>query len=126
MKRASFLAISFTVLWALCLPSARAELPCRRASCPDVSVGQGAVTASYVDGDKTASVRLASNLSPPVEKPYRWYLRTPCQVTDPTQGACVSGEYVCPAVDGRLIQFYLVLHRRIFLASGPVDQVPVP
>jgi hypothetical protein len=90
-----------------------------------VTSGQGALAVSYLD-DTTSSIRIASNAGPPPEKPYRWYLRTPCQVTDKTQGACVPGDYTCPTVEGRLIQYYLVLHRRVLLATGTVDDVPVP
>ncbi|WP_231851747.1 hypothetical protein [Modestobacter italicus] len=38
----------------------------------------------------------------------------------------MAGNNECPTVEGRLIYYYIVLHRRILLSTGPIDAVPVP
>jgi hypothetical protein len=67
------------------------------------------VTAASVSAKDGHGVRVASGALS--EHVYR--LATPCELTDPTRGACVPGGAACPQVDGRIIFYYVVLSQRL-------------
>ena len=86
---------------------------CERVGCddggPQVAFQPGSLTASNVSGTPGARFRIASNEQS--ERTYR--LVTPCEFTDPRQGACQPDEAGCPEASGRLIVYYYVITQRL-------------
>ena len=102
------LALAFCVGPNLTVASA-----CERGGCqtndPQVGFGPGHLTASSVSGTPGTRFRNASN-----EVSERTYtLVTPCDFTDPRQGACEPDIAGCPEAPGRVIVYYYVISQRL-------------
>ncbi len=84
---------------------------------PEVAVGKGTLTASYV-AITTGGSWAASN-SAPVEHPYTYQLSDPCVVNDRENGSCNRTDFVlCPAAPDRVVED-LIIERRRLAISGP-------
>jgi hypothetical protein len=118
--------IGLVVALFLVLPGMAASADCEGFTCspkPHVSFGPGTLTASSVSGTAGTRFRTASNEAS--ERTYQ--LVTPCELTDPRQGACNPNEQRCPETAGRVVVYYYVLSQR--LASEDrhaVDGIPPP
>ncbi|TKJ35643.1 hypothetical protein [Blastococcus sp. CCUG 61487] len=123
MKRlfASAVAVS-----CLLLTPSTADAACNLWACdePQVGVGNGALTATYVDS--SGSSWAASNAAPP-EHPYTYRLRNPCAVSDEDIGACRPTDFqVCDAAPGRVVNYYVVERRRLVLGDGTTADGFIP
>ena len=87
------------------------------------------LSARSVSGPDPAGLRRASNAVPPEPPLFTWRLQLACTEEDAATVSCDSrSQRICPVVDGRLVQFRLVLRERLAQGDGiPVDgQVPRP
>ena len=110
--RSGFVALAAICIMALCgfHPAGACEgVVCQNPS-PQVTIQPGALQVSALSGVAGDGFRSAS-FSPAPE--ILFSLVTPCEYTDPRQGACQPGEYECDQVVGRIIAYYFVLSERI-------------
>jgi hypothetical protein len=126
-RRAAFALLIATLLNAVLTQPARAEGECSVRGCtnqPQVVVGPGSLTASLFELREGGGY--ASNQAPPVPR-YTWRLQTPCEISDPAVGGCISGTITCPQPPGRVVTYYVTQQRRLVPPNGqPVDGVPPP
>jgi hypothetical protein len=121
VRRAFQIALAIVVLFG-CLPALSAAA-CEGIGChdadPDVTLQPGALQVSTLSGTPGASLRIASTAAP-AERSYS--LLTPCQYTDPREGACIPGDYSCEQPPGRLITYYYVISQRVVQPDRrPID-----
>src|SRR3954454_16491852 len=117
---------ALAMLVALALPAfARADCRFACPPPPDVSTGDGALTASYFE--VRGGSGYASNNATGVAE-YHWRLRTQCGITDPVIGACNPGGAVCQQAPDRVITYYIVQSQRLARVDGAAidGQAPPP
>jgi hypothetical protein len=91
---------------------------------PTTGLEAGQVTATYFE--VIAGSGRASNQPPPGAPPYRWRLRTECEVSDPNVGACQPGAVACEQVEARVITYYIVQRQRLALPDGALIDGQAP
>src|SRR4051812_36737983 len=99
MRRALLVGMTLLAIGALSVGPASA---CEGIGChdpgPQVIFQPGTLQASALSGAPGSSFRVAGSTTVP-ERTYS--LLTPCQYTDPRQGACESGDFACDPVPNR-------------------------
>src|SRR4051812_49341457 len=124
MKKTRLLVIGLVALAAALISATPTALAagddttnCRRGSCPHVDTGSGSLVASYFE--RAGSIGYASN-SPPAPQPYRWRLRTPCEIDDQVVGGCAPGQNNCTGPSDRVITYYIVQAQRLVLPDRSI------
>ncbi len=119
MRHANRLTVLFAgVLFLGLLPSdAYADSPaCFRGGCTDVQTTEEALEVSYITAAPGGSY--AASNHPPVPQPYRYRLRTPCEVDTAAGDICrPDDDALCPAPPDRVVR-YVVLERQRLVISG--------
>jgi hypothetical protein len=123
MRRSLLVAVIGALLWAGTSVAASA---CEGIACqdprPDIGLQSGAIQVTALSGVPGAAFRVAGT-SPLPERSYS--LVTPCQFTDPRQGSCEPGEFVCEQIADRIVVYYFVVSERIVQPDRrPIDGVP--
>lgn len=104
----SFLVLAFPAIASACSsPYGYCPTPA-----PEASAGEGELVVSYVEGAPGAASRKASPTQP-TPTPYRWRLRTPCEIDDSVLGGCQPGQRVCPTPPGTVVLLYRVQRQRV-------------
>ncbi len=118
-RRVGLLIVSLGAALAILAPTqAWADSNCRRGGCPEVQGAGDVLTASYV-ASTTGGGHAASN-EPPTPQPYRYRLRTPCEVDTAAGDVCrPDDDALCPAPPDRVVQYLLIEQQRLVIPGDP-------
>jgi hypothetical protein len=90
---------------------------CGLVLCPEIQPVKGALVAEYVS-QTPDGLWTASNVAEETQ-PYRFRLRTPCEMDTAAGGSCrPDDDTVCPASPDQVIQVRVLERQRLVLADG--------
>ncbi|RBY77831.1 hypothetical protein DQ238_13895 [Geodermatophilus sp. TF02-6] len=108
-------AVAATTAWPT---KAYARPHCGRGACPDVGAVDDGLSVSYLTSTQ-GNTYLASNDSP-APQPYRYRLRTPCEVDTAAGDVCrPDDDVLCPAPQDRIVRYVVIEQQRLVIAGDP-------